>query len=107
VLVEWALEALIKNAVDALSGRGGRIVVQVEALAQTARVTVRDDGPGVAPEIRGRLFEPGFSTKPGGWGLGLALTQRIVEQQHGGRVVYRPGPTGSEFVLEFPLLTTG
>jgi signal transduction histidine kinase len=106
VLVEWALEALIKNAVDALSGRGGRIAVRVEAMGEVARVSVRDDGPGVAPEIRARLFEPGISTKPGGWGLGLALTRRIVEQQHGGRVTYRPGSTGSEFVLEFPMVTT-
>jgi signal transduction histidine kinase len=106
VLVEWALEALIKNALDALRGRGGRIAVRVEAVGETARVSVRDDGPGVAPEVRTRLFEPGVSTKPGGWGLGLALTRRIVEQQHGGRVLYRPGSTGSEFVLEFPMVTT-
>jgi signal transduction histidine kinase len=106
VLVEWALESLIKNAVDALSGRGGRITVRVEAVGEMAHVSVRDDGPGVAPEVRARLFEPGVSTKPGGWGLGLALTRRIVEQQHGGRVIYRPGSTGSEFVLEFPMVTT-
>src|SRR5206468_2394351 len=66
VLVEWALEAVIKNAIDALSGRGGRIDVAVEATARTARVTVRDDGPGVAPDVRAQLFEPGVSTKPGG-----------------------------------------
>jgi len=105
VLVEWAMEALIKNALDALSGRGGHIVVQVHAAGAMARVSVRDDGPGVAPEVRTRLFEPGVSTKAGGWGLGLALTRRIVEQQHGGRVLYHYAPPGSEFVLEFPMLT--
>lgn len=106
VLVEWALESLIKNALDALSGRGGRIDVRVEAVGETARVSVRDDGPGVPLEVRTKLFEPGVSTKPGGWGLGLALTRRIVEQQHGGRVTYRPSATGSEFVLEFPIVAT-
>ena len=106
VLVEWALESLIKNALDALSGRGGRIDVRVEAVGETARVSVRDDGPGVPLEVRTKLFEPGISTKPGGWGLGLALTRRIVEQQHGGRVTYRPAPSGSEFVLEFPIVAT-
>jgi len=106
VLVEWALEAVIKNAIDALSGRGGRIDVTVEASGRAARVSVRDDGPGVAPEVRTKLFEPGVSTKPGGWGIGLALARRIVEQQHSGRLTYRPvalGP-GAEFVLEFPLV---
>src|SRR5213593_3430298 len=105
VLIEWALEVVVKNAIDALSGRGGRIEVSVDATNRGARVAVSDDGPGVPPEMRGQLFEPGASSKTGGWGIGLALARRIVEQQHGGRLAYRPPPGGSgtEFVLEFPL----
>lgn len=105
VLIEWALEVVVKNAVDALSGRGGRIEVEVDGADAVGRVSVRDDGPGVAPEMLHQLFEPGVSSKTGGWGIGLALARRIVEQQHGGRVAFRPGPQGrgSVFVLEFPL----
>jgi signal transduction histidine kinase len=106
VLIEWAVEVVVKNAIDALSGRGGRIEVEVSAGAAggSAHVAVRDDGPGVPPEVQSQLFEPGASTKTGGWGIGLALARRIVEQQHGGRVSYRTGEEGqgSVFVLEFP-----
>ena len=104
VLIEWALEVVVKNAIDALSGRGGRIEVRVDGTDRGVRVAVSDDGPGVPPEMRGQLFEPGASTKTGGWGIGLALARRIVEQQHGGRVSFRPreGGTGSVFVLELP-----
>jgi signal transduction histidine kinase len=110
VLIEWALEVIVKNAVDALSGRGGRIEVEVEGGGgdSMASVSVRDDGPGVMPEMQHQLFEPGASSKTGGWGIGLALARRIVEQQHGGRVAFRPGAQGrgSVFVLEFPLTKT-
>jgi len=105
VLIEWALEVIVKNAVDALSGRGGRIDVEVEAREAVGRVSVRDDGPGVATHLQTQLFEPGVSSKTGGWGIGLALARRIVEQQHGGRVYFHPQEQGrgSVFVLEFPL----
>jgi signal transduction histidine kinase len=105
VLIEWALEVIVKNAVDALSGRGGRIDVVVEGSDSVGRISVRDDGPGVAAHMQRQLFEPGVSSKTGGWGIGLALARRIVEQQHGGRVAFSPGPEGkgSVFVIEFPL----
>jgi signal transduction histidine kinase len=103
VLLEWAIEALVKNAVDALSGRGGAIAVRVEASRAAARLTVQDDGPGVPAAVRAQLFEPGVSTKPGGWGIGLALSRRIVEQQHDGRIAYHPEATGTTFSIDLPL----
>jgi signal transduction histidine kinase len=103
VLIEWALEALVRNAIDALSGRGGTITLRVGADDHTARVSVRDDGPGVAPAVRHRLFEPGVTTKTGGWGIGLALARRIAEDVHDGRLTLAGGTEGAEFVLELPL----
>jgi signal transduction histidine kinase len=103
VLLEWALEALVRNAVDALSGRGGAIDITVTADGQSASLIVSDDGPGIAPEVRAALFEPGITTKPGGWGIGLALARRIVEDVHGGRLVLRNVQRGAAFAAELPL----
>ncbi|MFQ6045100.1 MAG: PAS domain-containing sensor histidine kinase [Gemmatimonadales bacterium] len=103
VLLEWALEAMVRNSVDALSGRGGSIRITVEESADSATIRVADDGPGIAQTVRSDLFEPGVSTKKGGWGIGLALARRIVEDVHGGRLDVGPSPKGATFVLELPL----
>ena len=103
VLLEWALEALVRNAVDALSGRGGTIGISVEDLGATAELMVRDDGPGVPPELRASLFEPGVSSKPGGWGIGLALARRIIEDVHHGRLALRASGPGATFVAGLPV----
>jgi signal transduction histidine kinase len=103
VLVEWALEALVRNAIDALSGRGGSITVKVSSTGDSARLVVTDDGPGVPPEVRSNLFEPGVSTKAGGWGIGLALARRIVEDVHGGRLEMEASQVGATFVATLPV----
>jgi hypothetical protein len=105
VLIEWALEALVRNSVDALSGRGGTINVSVGSADATAFMTVADDGPGIAPEVREKLFEPGISTKQGGWGIGLALARRIVEDVHGGRLELKSSGGGAVFQASLPLET--
>lgn len=103
VLLEWAIESLVKNAIDALAGRGGNIVVGVTPLpGGGVRVRVSDDGPGVPRELRRKIFSAGFSTKESGWGIGLALTRRIVEAGHGGRLELAPTETGAVFDIVLP-----
>ena len=103
VLLEWAFEVLVKNAVDALAGRGGRIVVAARARPDGgAIVTVSDDGPGIPRELRARIFEPGFSTKQSGWGIGLSLARRIVEESHGGTLRLASADRGASFEIILP-----
>jgi signal transduction histidine kinase len=106
VLLEWAVEALVKNAIDALAGRGGKVRIKVARNPEAVRLVVSDTGPGVPRDLRTRIFEPGFSTKERGWGLGLALTRRIVEETHRGTITLvsseRGGAGGAKFQIIFP-----
>jgi signal transduction histidine kinase len=104
VLLSWALENVLKNALDALAGRAGSITVSAgHGDPGWVRLEVRDSGPGVSPEVRDRLFEAGTTTKSGGWGVGLTLARRIVEQIHGGRLeLAATGPEGTVFRLVLP-----
>jgi signal transduction histidine kinase len=100
VLLEWAIEVLTKNAIDALAGRGGTVRLSAQPGADDAVVLrVIDDGPGVPREIRDRVFEPGFSTKQSGWGIGLSLAKRIIEENHGGKLALVPTTQGATFEI--------
>jgi two-component system, sensor histidine kinase FlrB len=96
------LDNLVRNAAEAVEAHAGRVAVLVATVPGRARVSVDDDGAGVAEEVRERLFSPFVSTKPSG-GLGLALARRLA-RLHGGEVDLeeRPGP-GSRFVVTLPL----
>ena len=103
VLLEWVFESLVKNAIDALSGQGGVITLTIEAGAGSgARVRVADDGPGIARELRSKIFSAGFSTKERGWGIGLALARRIIEDGHDGRLQLAPSDRGAVFDVILP-----
>ncbi|MDE2863945.1 MAG: HAMP domain-containing histidine kinase [Gemmatimonadetes bacterium] len=104
VLLTWALENVVKNALDAMAGTGGAITISARASeARWVLLRIRDTGPGVPFEIRDRLFDPGVTTKSGGWGVGLTLTRRIVEGVHGGRVEFLDrGDRGVTFQARLP-----
>jgi signal transduction histidine kinase len=108
VLLEWAIESLAKNAIDALAGRGGRVTLSASQLPEgRVRVRVKDNGPGVPRELRKRIFEPGFSTKEKGWGIGLSLARRIVTEGHDGRLVLQSGTRGATFDIILEHESTG
>lgn len=106
-LLRWVFENLFKNAIDAIDHGAGVIDIQVNRAADDRAVVIhfRDNGHGIEPDDLGRVFEPGFSTKQRGWGLGLAFARRIIEEYHGGRIgVLRSGPgQGTTFELVLPV----
>ena len=84
-LFEWVIENLLKNSLDALQGKG-RIEVEISASQNWINIDVRDTGKGMPKSNFKKVFEPGFSTKTRGWGLGLSLSRRIVEDYHSGKI---------------------
>ncbi|GIQ59439.1 sensor histidine kinase [Flavobacterium collinsii] len=84
-LHSWTIENLIKNAIDAMKGKG-TLDLQIEEDSQHVKINVKDSGTGISKKQFKTIFEPGFTTKKRGWGLGLSLTKRIVEEYHGGKI---------------------
>lgn len=103
-LLQWVMENLIKNAVDAMDGRG-RIAIEMTKLNGTAIITVTDTGRGIPHKDFKRVFRPGHTTKQRGWGLGLTLARRIIEQYHGGRIFVSSSSPGiaTTFEINIPL----
>lgn len=105
-LLAWALENLLVNAATALdkSPRSIDVTVERRKEAEAVELVVRDNGRGMTPTEQRRIFEPGYTTKLRGWGLGLALARRVVHEYHGGRLFVRhsaPGQ-GTTMVISFP-----
>lgn len=103
-LLEWVIENLIKNAVDAMEG-SGKIDVSLDATHTMAAIEVADTGKGISRKNFKTVFNPGYTTKSRGWGLGLTLAKRIVEQYHRGRIFVARSTVGqgTTFRIELPV----
>lgn len=84
-LYSWTIENLVKNAIDAMKGRG-KLTIAISQLEDAIMVSVTDTGKGLSKKNFNKIFEPGFTTKKRGWGLGLSLAKRIIEDFHNGKI---------------------
>lgn len=87
-LFGWVIENLIKNAIDAMLGKG-KLKLTIENTNKKVKITVSDTGKGMSKKLYKQIFKPGFTTKKRGWGLGLSLSKRIVEDYHKGKIFVR------------------
>jgi two-component sensor histidine kinase len=101
--LRWVLENLIRNALDAMPKEGGHIRLSLVDQPHEAIIRVQDTGKGIPPSQWEAIFRPGFTTKRSGWGIGLTLARRIVEEYHHGLIfVRRSGPQGTTFEIRLP-----
>lgn len=103
-LFEWVMENLAKNAVDAMDGKGN-LDISTGADGKIAWIEVKDTGKGISRKNFKTVFNPGYTTKKRGWGLGLTLVKRIIEEYHGGRIYVKSSELGkgTTFRIELPL----
>jgi len=101
-LFEWVIENLCKNAVDAIGEQPGTITLSMQKTAQKVIIEISDTGKGIRKKDIGNVFRPGFTTKKRGWGLGLSLAKRIVEEYHQGKIMVKSSEVGigTTFLIE-------
>ena len=88
-LFEWVIENLIKNAIDAIGSEKGKIIILLSENNDTVEIEVIDNGKGISAKNKNEVFKPGYSTKSRGWGLGLSLSKRIIEDYHKGKIIVK------------------
>ncbi|MFI5185474.1 MAG: sensor histidine kinase [Chitinophagales bacterium] len=92
-LFDWVIENLLKNALDAMEGRGS-ITIDIRDTGDSVNIDVTDTGKGISKQNISRVFNPGFTTKKRGWGLGLSLSKRIIDQYHKGEIFVKSSEIG-------------
>ncbi len=103
-LFQWVLENLVRNALDAMDGQG-TLVLSAYVAGDLACIEVKDSGKGIPANKHKTVFRPGYTTKKRGWGLGLSLAKRIIEEYHGGKIFVKESTVGngSTFAVEVPV----
>ena len=101
-LFGWVIENLIKNAIDAMLGKGA-LQLRIENTAKKVKITVSDTGKGMSKKLFKQIFKPGFTTKKRGWGLGLSLSKRIVVDYHSGRIFVQKSEIGKGTTFEISM----
>jgi hypothetical protein len=101
-LYSWTIENLVKNAIDAMKGRG-KLTVEISQLENDVKVSITDTGKGISKKNFNKIFEPGFTTKKRGWGLGLSLTKRIIEDFHDGKIKVLQSEKGKGSTIQVSL----
>ena len=101
-LISWTLENLIKNGIDAMKGKG-LLKIRVNEFAPYIEILIEDSGSGMKKETASKIFKPGFTTKPRGWGLGLSLAKRIVEDFHLGKISVQKTALGQGTTFQLTL----
>jgi hypothetical protein len=101
-LFGWVIENLIKNAIDAMQ-REGLLTVQIESTSKKVKIKISDTGKGMPKKLFKQIFNPGFTTKKRGWGLGLSLSKRIVEDYHKGKIAVQKSEIGKGTTFEISL----
>lgn len=101
-LHSWTIENLVKNAIDAMKGKG-TLHVEIQERENYVKIRVTDSGKGIPKSQFRKVFEPGFTTKKRGWGLGLSLTRRIVEEYHNGRIKVAQSEIGKGTTMQVTL----
>jgi len=102
-LFEWVLENLVKNALDAIETNTGKITIEIMEGKKGVEIEVSDNGKGIDLRRRKDVFRPGYSTKKRGWGLGLSLSKRIIEEYHGGKIFVKSSSTGEGTIFKIIL----
>ena len=102
-LLAWSIENIIRNGIDAIDRSDGRITISLKEDEIGVKIQIKDNGRGIPKKDWKNVFRPGFSTKKSGWGLGLSLSMRIVQDIHKGKLQIRDSTRNEGTIFEISL----